>query len=47
VHQAVLDDIRAFALGLLRGASLIGTIDSPITGTDGNREFLLGLRRDP
>jgi 23S rRNA (cytidine1920-2'-O)/16S rRNA (cytidine1409-2'-O)-methyltransferase len=47
VQLAVLDDIRTFALGLLRGASLIGTIDSPITGTDGNREFLLGLRRDP
>ena len=45
VQQAVLDDIRAFALGLLRGAMLLGTIDSPITGTDGNREFLLGLRR--
>jgi 23S rRNA (cytidine1920-2'-O)/16S rRNA (cytidine1409-2'-O)-methyltransferase len=45
VQQAVLDDIRTFALGLLRGAMLIGTIDSPITGTDGNREFLLALRR--
>lgn len=45
VQQAVLDDIRTFAIGLLRGATLIGTIDSPITGTDGNREFLLGLRR--
>ena len=45
VQQAVLDDIRAFALVLLRGATLLGTIDSPITGTDGNREFLLGLRR--
>jgi 23S rRNA (cytidine1920-2'-O)/16S rRNA (cytidine1409-2'-O)-methyltransferase len=41
----VIDDIRTFAIGLLRGATLIGTIDSPITGTDGNREFLLGLRR--
>jgi 23S rRNA (cytidine1920-2'-O)/16S rRNA (cytidine1409-2'-O)-methyltransferase len=45
VQQAVLDDVRTFALTLLRGAGLIGTIDSPITGTDGNREFLLGLRR--
>jgi 23S rRNA (cytidine1920-2'-O)/16S rRNA (cytidine1409-2'-O)-methyltransferase len=45
VQQAVLDDVRAFALGHLRGAALIGAIDSPITGTDGNREFLLGLRR--
>ena len=45
VQQAVLDDIRTFALAHLRGAALLGTIDSPITGTDGNREFLLGLRR--
>ena len=45
VQQFVLDDIRSFALGFLRGATLLGTIDSPITGTDGNREFLLGLRR--
>jgi hypothetical protein len=45
VQEAVLDDIRTFSLGLLRGAALLGTIDSPITGTDGNREFLLGLRR--
>jgi len=45
VQDAVLVDIRTFALGLLRGATLIGAIDSPITGTDGNREFLLGLRR--
>ena len=45
VQQAVLDDVRTFALGMLRGATLIGTIDSPITGTDGNREFLLALRR--
>lgn len=46
VQQAVLDDVRTFALNLLRGATLVGSIESPITGTDGNREFLLGLRRD-
>ncbi len=45
VQDAVLADITAFALGQLAGASLIGSMDSPITGTDGNREFLLGLRR--
>jgi 23S rRNA (cytidine1920-2'-O)/16S rRNA (cytidine1409-2'-O)-methyltransferase len=45
VQQAVLDDIRTFSLSHLRGATLLGAIDSPITGTDGNREFLLGLRR--
>jgi len=38
------DDIGR-ALAQLPGASLVGVIDSPITGTDGNREFLLGLTR--
>lgn len=47
VQEAVLEEIRSFALRELPGASLIGTMDSPITGTDGNREFLLGLRRSP
>jgi 23S rRNA (cytidine1920-2'-O)/16S rRNA (cytidine1409-2'-O)-methyltransferase len=46
VQQAVLDDVRTFALAL-PGAALIGAMDSPITGTDGNREFLLGLVRQP
>lgn len=45
VQDAVLADIQAFALAQLPGAALIGTMDSPITGTDGNREFLLGLRK--
>jgi len=45
VQDAILTDIQAFALSELSGANLIGTMDSPITGTDGNREFLLGLRK--
>ncbi len=45
VQDAILIDIQAFALTQLPGAELIGTMDSPITGTDGNREFLLGLRK--
>jgi 23S rRNA (cytidine1920-2'-O)/16S rRNA (cytidine1409-2'-O)-methyltransferase len=45
VQQRVLDEIREFALSELSGAELIGTMDSPIKGTDGNREFLMGLRR--
>jgi 23S rRNA (cytidine1920-2'-O)/16S rRNA (cytidine1409-2'-O)-methyltransferase len=45
VQDAVLADIQAFALAQLPGAALVGTMDSPITGTDGNREFLLGLRK--
>lgn len=44
IHQRVLDEIRDFALAELQGAELIGTMDSPIKGTDGNREFLIGLK---
>ena len=47
VQDAVLVGIRDFALAGLPGARLVGTMDSPITGTDGNREFLLGLRKEP
>ncbi|MFA6959764.1 MAG: TlyA family RNA methyltransferase [Opitutaceae bacterium] len=46
VQDAVLADIQSFALAQLAGARLVGTMDSPITGTDGNREFLLGLRKN-
>ena len=45
VQQAVLADVTAFALAELPGATLMGTMDSPITGGDGNREFLLGLHK--
>ncbi|WPJ96564.1 TlyA family RNA methyltransferase [Coraliomargarita algicola] len=45
IHQRVLSQIKDFALRELPGAELIGSMDSPIKGTDGNREFLLGLRR--
>jgi 23S rRNA (cytidine1920-2'-O)/16S rRNA (cytidine1409-2'-O)-methyltransferase len=45
VQQATLDGIREFALAQLAGAALVGSIDSPITGADGNREFLLCLRK--
>lgn len=45
VQEAVLTGIRDFALAELKGSHLVGTMDSPITGTDGNREFLLCLKR--
>jgi 23S rRNA (cytidine1920-2'-O)/16S rRNA (cytidine1409-2'-O)-methyltransferase len=45
VQERVLTEIRAFALSELLGSILVGTMDSPITGTDGNREFLLGLEK--
>jgi 23S rRNA (cytidine1920-2'-O)/16S rRNA (cytidine1409-2'-O)-methyltransferase len=47
VQDVVLADVTAFALAQLPGATLLGTMDSPITGADGNREFLLGLRKAP
>ena len=45
VQEAALATVRDFALRELSRAELIGTMDSPITGADGNREFLLVLRR--
>ncbi len=45
VQEATLTAIREFALAELPGATLVGTMDSPITGADGNREFLLVLKR--
>ncbi len=45
VRAATLAAVRDFALAELPGAVLIGSIDSPIAGADGNREFLLGLRK--
>ena len=45
IHERVLHEVQEFSLRELIGAKLIGAIDSPIKGTDGNREFLIGLRR--
>ena len=47
VQDAVLAEVTAFALTRLPGAALLGAMDSPLTGADGNREFLLGLRHGP
>jgi 23S rRNA (cytidine1920-2'-O)/16S rRNA (cytidine1409-2'-O)-methyltransferase len=45
VQDATLASVRDFALAELAGARLLGSLDSPITGADGNREFLLGLKK--
>lgn len=45
IHARVLAEIKAFA-GVLSGAQLIGECPSPIKGGDGNREFLLGWRKE-
>ena len=45
--EALRDAAREAVTALLReaGLALLGTIDSPVTGGDGNREFLVGGRR--
>ena len=45
VRQQCLAMVRAFALDTLPGAQHIGEMDCPVAGGDGNREFLLGLRK--
>lgn len=45
VRQAVLEMITRFALAELPHSTLIGRIDSPITGADGNHEYLIGLTK--
>jgi 23S rRNA (cytidine1920-2'-O)/16S rRNA (cytidine1409-2'-O)-methyltransferase len=45
VQEAALSGVRDFALERLPGAVLVGSMDSPIEGAEGNREFLLCLRR--
>jgi 23S rRNA (cytidine1920-2'-O)/16S rRNA (cytidine1409-2'-O)-methyltransferase len=45
VQEAALAGVRDFALAELGAAELVGIMDSPITGADGNREFLLCLRK--
>jgi 23S rRNA (cytidine1920-2'-O)/16S rRNA (cytidine1409-2'-O)-methyltransferase len=44
IHAAVCNDIAAYAVSL--GWTVAGVIPSPIEGGEGNREFLMGARRD-
>lgn len=44
VHARVVDEVTSAADAL--GLSRAGMTESPITGTEGNREFFLHLRRD-
>jgi 23S rRNA (cytidine1920-2'-O)/16S rRNA (cytidine1409-2'-O)-methyltransferase len=45
VRQRTLATVRLFAEGNLPGARVLGQMDCPVTGGDGNREFLLGLTK--
>lgn len=46
IQDRVLEEIRTFARQELPSSTEIGIMESPIRGTDGNREFLLGLKMD-
>jgi 23S rRNA (cytidine1920-2'-O)/16S rRNA (cytidine1409-2'-O)-methyltransferase len=43
VHREVCEDMERFVTAL--GFTSLGIVPSPITGGDGNREFLLGAKR--
>ena len=45
VRARVLAEVRDFALRELPAAEIHGEMECPIHGADGNREFLLGLRK--
>lgn len=44
IHATVCDEIRRFIEA--SGLRVLGLIPSPVTGGDGNREFLIGARLD-
>jgi 23S rRNA (cytidine1920-2'-O)/16S rRNA (cytidine1409-2'-O)-methyltransferase len=46
VRTRVLADVRDFALRELPGSTLHGEMECPVHGADGNREFLVGLRKN-
>ncbi len=43
IQERCLQEVVHFSTRQLAGSKLIGTIDSPIKGTDGNREFFMAL----
>jgi 23S rRNA (cytidine1920-2'-O)/16S rRNA (cytidine1409-2'-O)-methyltransferase len=45
VRLRVLAEVREFALRELKGAEVFGEMECPVAGADGNREFLLGLKK--
>ncbi|WOO43541.1 TlyA family RNA methyltransferase [Rubellicoccus peritrichatus] len=46
LQRQIVKDIKQFTSSHLSGSILIGECESPIKGGDGNREFLLGWRRN-
>ena len=45
IHHRILEDLLRFCKDSLPQSEIIGHIDSPIKGTDGNKEFLVGLTK--
>lgn len=45
VQEAARADVCSFALAELPGATMLGVMNSPLAGADGNREYLLGLKK--
>lgn len=46
IHTRILSEIQAFIESEFPNNSPIGTIESPILGGDGNKEFLIGLTKN-
>jgi 23S rRNA (cytidine1920-2'-O)/16S rRNA (cytidine1409-2'-O)-methyltransferase len=45
LQENLRDSLVSFALQHLDGSCLLGLMDSPLRGTRGNREFLMGLKK--
>lgn len=47
IRNRILREIGQFAESQLPGCKIFHKMESPLSGTDGNREFLLGLEKSP
>ena len=45
IHQRVRSEVRAFIESQLPNANILGETESSIKGTDGNKEFLVGITK--
>jgi 23S rRNA (cytidine1920-2'-O)/16S rRNA (cytidine1409-2'-O)-methyltransferase len=45
IRTRILEDLKAFAIRELSDCAIFGTLACPVHGADGNREYLLGLRK--
>lgn len=47
IQERALAEVEKFVMDQLPGAERLGSTDSPMLGAEGNREFLLALRKKP